>query len=215
MLGIALSTVARKLVYLGEQAALRQAEARRSREEAGKLVQAFQFDEMESFERSKCLPLSILLAVEQKTRKVLGFRVCSMPAKGPLARISREKYGKRADHRARSAKALFAEIRPLIAKTAHLTTDQNPKYPGWIKPHFPEVRHRTVKGQRGCVVGQGELKKIGFDPLFSLNHTAAMFRANVNRLIRKTWCTTKRPDRLIAHLAIYIDYHNSTLTAPV
>jgi len=40
-----------------------------------------------------------------------------------------------------------------------------------------EATHRTVKGRRGSIAGQGELKKIGFDPLFSLNHTCAMLRA--------------------------------------
>lgn len=76
------------------------------------------------------------------------------------------------------------------------------------------VQHKRVKGRRGCVVGQGELKRGGRDPLFALNHTAAMLRANVNRLFRRTWCTTKRMDRLKAHLMIYIDFHNTVLTAP-
>jgi hypothetical protein len=47
---------------------------------------------------------------------------------------------------------------------------------------IPGAVHTTVKGRHGCVVGQGELKKIVFDPLFSFNHTAAMARANINRL---------------------------------
>jgi hypothetical protein len=34
--------------------------------------------------------------------------------------------------------------------------------------------------------GNGELKKIGFDPLFSFNHTAAMLRDSVSRLVRQT-----------------------------
>jgi hypothetical protein len=61
------------------------------------------------------------------------------------------------------------------------------------------------------VVGQGELKKVGRDPLFSLNHTCAMLRANLNRLFRRTWCTTKRIDRLEAHLWIYVRFHNEVL----
>jgi len=61
------------------------------------------------------------------------------------------------------------------------------------------------------VVGQGELKRGGYDPLFSLNHTAAMIRANINRLFRRTWCTSKRIDRLEGHLLLYTDYHNRVL----
>jgi len=42
-----------------------------------------------------------------------------------------------------------------------------------------------------------------------------MLRANVNRLIRRTWCTTKRIDRLVDHLTIYADYHNRLLIKPI
>ncbi|HXH76731.1 MAG TPA: hypothetical protein VNJ08_17305, partial [Bacteriovoracaceae bacterium] len=58
---------------------------------------------------------------------------------------------------------------------------------------------------------QGELKKVRFDPLFMVNHTCALLRANVNRLIRKTWCTTKDPARLKDHLDVFVYYYNEIL----
>lgn len=83
---------------------------------------------------------------------------------------------------------------------------------GWLpSEEIPQASHQTHKGRRGAVVGQGELKKIGFDPLFSLNHTCAMLRANISRLVRRTWATTKRADRLKDHLFVYMDVHNSEL----
>ena len=63
------------------------------------------------------------------------------------------------------------------------------------------------------MTGQGELKKLRFDPLFALNHTCAMLRANINRLFRRTWCTTKKKERLEQHLAVYMDFHNRILLA--
>jgi transposase-like protein len=204
-------TVVRKFLFLAKQAELEQKKYLKALA-LGPKLRSIQFDEMESFERSKCLPLSIPLVVEEKTRKILGFRVASMPAKGALASLSREKYGKRTNERPQKVHNLFCELLPLIDPHAQVTTDQNPHYPGWLKPHFPHIIHRTVKGKRGCITGQGELKKVGFDPLFDLNHTCAMFRANVNRLFRKTWCTTKKPDRLEAHLHLYVQAHNFTLT---
>ena len=48
------------------------------------------------------------------------------------------------------------------------------------------------------MTGQGELRDKRFDPMFALNHTCAMLRANINRLFRRTWCTSKRIDRPIA-----------------
>ena len=79
---------------------------------------------------------------------------------------------------------------------------------------FPEATHWTTRGRRGCVVGQGELKAGGFDPLFSLNHSFAMLRANINRLFRRTWNTTKKPERLALHIALYVLYHNWVLINP-
>jgi hypothetical protein len=176
-------------------------------------ISEVQFDEMETFEHTKCKPLSIGLIVEAKSRRILGLSVASMPANGPLAKLSYRKYGPRKDLRAQEACGLLARVRPrLHREQLTISTDQKPAYPFWIRPHFPQARHKTYKGRRGCIVGQGELKKVGFDPLFSLNHTAAMIRANVNRLARRTWCTTKRPDRLLAHLYLYAAFHNSVLT---
>ncbi|MCP4050867.1 MAG: transposase, partial [bacterium] len=74
--------------------------------------------------------------------------------------------------------------------------------------------HEKSKGEKGCVAGQGELKKVRIDPLFAINHTLAMLRANINRLVRKTWCTTKKPERLLDHLAIYTWFHNTKLIQP-
>ena len=212
LLGIDRKTVVRKFLFLASQAKKSRLAYLERIQASGNKVEELEFDEMETFERSKCLPLSIPLVVESKTRKILGFGVAVMPAKGLLASISLKKYGRRQDHRPEAADALFKELRGAISENPLIRTDKNPKYPSWLKPHFENARHTTTKGRRGCVVGQGELKRGGFDPLFSLNHTAAMFRANVNRLARRTWATTKRPDYLLAHLEIYAAYHNFVLT---
>jgi len=169
------------------------------------------WDEMETFEHSKCLPLSIPLVVEPKTRRILGFRVASMPAKGLLAEISRKRYGRRKDERPGKVQSLWEGLAPQLPPDVEIVSDQNPKYPGWVRAVIPQAELKAFKGRRGCIVGQGELKRGGFDPLFDLNHTCAMLRANISRLVRRTWCTTKRKDRLEAHIEIYAQYHNSVL----
>lgn len=52
------------------------------------------------------------------------------------------------------------------------------------------------------------MKKNNNDPLFAINHALAMLRANINRLIRKTWCTSKKIERLKDHLDIFTYYFN-------
>lgn len=175
---------------------------------------AWEFDDLETFEHSKCKPLSVIQAVDSRTRRILGFRVASMPAKGLLARKAREKYGPRLDQRAEFRKELFEEIAALVSPDAVIRSDESPHYPADVAKHFPDSVHDRFKGRRGCVTGQGELKRGGYDPLFSLNHTFAMLRANINRLFRRTWCTTKLQRCLTLHIAIYAVRHNLDLIRP-
>ena len=135
-----------------------------------------------------------------------------MPAKGPLSDIARKKYGYRKDERPAGWNAFFQDLKGVVHPEARFLSDENPHYPRHLKRHFPNAEHATTPGARGCVAGQGELKKLVHDPLFSLNHTCAMLRANMNRLFRRTWSTTKTVQGLIDHLSVYIRYHNTVLT---
>jgi len=207
ILSIDRKTVVRKFIFLGHFA---EALLKHQKFHSNPISQ-MQFDDLESFEHTKLKPISVILAVENKTRKILGFRVAKMPAKGLLAKKALKKYGPRADERKKARRDLFAELKPLIHEKALIESDENPHYVKDVKEFFSTATHRVFKGQRGCVVGQGELKAVGYDPLFSLNHTFAMLRANINRLFRKTWNTTKKPERLKLHINLYTLYHNHFL----
>jgi hypothetical protein len=199
-------TVARRLISLGKWANLDL-----FFQTAFSKVYEMEFDDLETIEHSKYKPVSVLLAVEAGTRRILGFRVASMPAKGLLSKKAFKKYGRRKDERSPRRKELFRELAPVLADGAIIRSDSNPYYRKDVKEFFPKCHHVQILGVRGALTGQGELKKTFFDPIFSLNHTCAMFRANVARLIRKTWCTTKKIERLNDHLAIYAVYHNRHL----
>ena len=204
-------TVARKLVRLSHFANILQDQ--RLAASKGSVSVAV-FDEMETFEHTKCKPLSVTLAVEAQTRRILGFAVSQMPAKGKLAHIARKKYGPRLDERPQGRAKLFTQLQDLVHANAVIRSDQNPHYPADVERFFPQALHLTVKGKRGAISGQGELKKVKFDPLFSLNHTCAQLRADMSRLIRRTWCTTKLVQGLELHLAIAALYHNQHLLLP-
>lgn len=169
-----------------------------------------EFDDLETFEHSKCKPLSITLAVESGTRRILGFSVSKTRAKGLLIHKAK-KYEPRWDTRTQGRRELFQKIQGLVEEQVVIKSDQNPHYEKDVKEFFPRARYLKFSGQRGAKTGQGELKKIVFDPLFSLNHTCAKMRADMNRLIRRTWCTTKKAENLYFHLAIFANYHNQHL----
>ena len=208
LLGISPTTVARRVVRFGDYARRRLASDRRR---SGRSVHVAVFDEMESFEHSRCKPLSMAVAVEQGSRRILGVAVSQMPAKGHLARISRKKYGPRADHRGGGIRYILRCVRTVASRPLLLKSDKCPRYPGQVLKILPRAVHETFKGRRACTVGMGEMKVGGFDPLFSLNHTCAMFRDNLKTLSRRTWCTTKRQGRLEDLMNVYATYHNQVI----
>jgi len=201
-------TVKRKLIYLAKKARILHQKRLKN---LSNQVSHLQFDDLITIEHTKLKPLTVTLAVDAKQRIILGAEVGQIPAFGLLAEKSRKKYGYRKSQHKDAIKRLFENIKDTIKKDALIKSDEHHLYPQFVKKFFPLADHKQHKGERGCVVGQGELKKVHFDPLFMLNHSCAMFRANINRLVRKTWCTTKDPKSLKDHLDIYIEFHNRYL----
>ncbi len=200
-------TTTRKFLFLG----LKSEFLFRTQNYRKKRASFFQFDDLETFESTKCKPLSVTLAVEQGTRRILGIEVSQMSAKGRLVHQALARYGHRKDHRREGRRRLFRQLKDLVEEEAVIQSDSNPYYQKDVEKYFPKAKYIQFKGKRGASTGQGELKKVHYDPIFSLNHTCAMLRANINRLFRKTWCTTKKKERLHAHLMIYAQFHNETL----
>ena len=201
-------TVAKKLTFLG--GICRKRLERDRAQYSG--IEHIQFDELQTIEHTKCKPLSVAVAVAKKERKILGFQVSKMPATGHLAKISCKKYGKRPDERMRGMRQLFDELSGFLRPTASFSSDECSFYKGGVRRYFPQANYTQYKGQKGCVAGQGELKKVLFDPIFTINHTFAMMRDGISRLTRRTWNTTKKIHCLIDHISIYIWMHNTKKT---
>jgi len=203
--GVNIKTVAARLVWQAKQSRKKNVLYLNALIEQNGPIECVQFDDLITFEHTKCKPLTVPIAVIDGVRVPLYFKVASIPAFGLLAKISREKYGKRADTSRRERRKLFGKLAKLLPPDVVFKTDGHEHYTTLIKQFFPEAKHEVFKSVRGSVVGQGELKKTRFDNLFSVNHTFATIRAKVNRLNRRTWCTTKNPERLADHIDIFID----------
>ena len=198
-------TVERKMLYLGLK-------ARRSHQRFLCIqkckVTHLQFDDLLTTEHSKLKPLTVSIAVDADRRTILSAKVEQIGAFGHLADLSRKKYGYRKNKHKDSLRRMFEAITPCVHPLARVESDEHKRYPEFVREFLPGTNYLQHKGGRGCIAGQGELKKLGYDPLFILNHSCAMLRANINRLFRKTWCTTKSPARLQIHLDIFIEYYN-------
>lgn len=208
LLGIDRKTVARRIPYFAAKARLELAQ-----QAAPEPCSEIYLDELITFEHTRCKPLAVCMAVS-KQRKILSFAVSSMPPIGKnLKKISLRKYGKRPNHRRKGLKSCLEELQPYVGKNTVFISDEEPSYPALIARQHPGHEHRRHPSKRAVIAGQGELKDHSFDPLFAINHTFAMLRANLARLVRRTWVTTKKASRLEEFIQIYMAAHNLDLIA--
>ena len=208
LLGVHRRTVERKLPFLADRC--RRLNHRHLQKFKGR-VHNIQIDDLITKENSKLKPLSVSIAVDEDRRMILALEVSQIPAFGHLSKLALKKYGHRKDDHFDGLTRLFQSIAPIVSSEVLIKSDEHKIYPGFISAYLPRANHKMFKSERGCIAGQGELKKVHFDPLFIINHTCALLRANVNRLIRKTWCTTKCPKRLKDHLDVFMYFYNQNL----
>lgn len=172
---------------------------------------AFQFDELITFEHTKCKPLSIAIAVSKPDQKILGFRVSTMPATGRFEKASKIKYGFRQDLRKQSLGELLKELSLFLPKKIKISCDQCYFYEPLVKKYVPQSNLSQHKSRRPKDYGQGDLKQGKNDPIFHINQSLAMLRSHIRRLIRETWVTTKKTRALIDHLTIYAWAYNNAI----
>ena len=165
--GISKCTVAARLPFLADRA---RAEHARWLALHGPFTHV-QFDDLETFEHTKCKPLTVPAVVDKDSQRVIGFSVAQIPAKGLLAAVSRAKYGYRPDKGRAARMALFKSLTPYISPTAIFESDQHPHYSIMMKRYFLEATHLSYQSRRATATGQGELKRVGFDHLFSINQS--------------------------------------------
>lgn len=203
LLGINRKTVARKFLFLAEQARLAHSAYLENQR-----CDSVQLDEMESFEHTRLKPLSIVLAVSPEM-KILCANVASMSYRGSLAHIALRKYGYRKDERSQVLVDSLNQIKPAVVPKSHIATDANPRYPkpiqAILKPKLLTQHHSKLSHP----VKRLALRRRNHqDPLFAVNHTAAKIRHDLSRMARRVWTTTKLSQRLQAHLYLYIAFHN-------
>ena len=199
-------TVERKLKFLAMKARLTQKAFLESLK--SQKLQNLQFDDLITIEHTKLKPLSVPIVVDPISRKIIGFEVATIGAFGHLAKISKKKYGRRLNDHKEKLIDLFEKIKPVVDDQVLIRSDEHKTYHDIVKYYFPESHYQQYKSRKAYIAGQGEMKIGGNDPLFFINHTCAMLRANINRLIRRSWCTTKKPERLKDHLDIFVSFYN-------
>lgn len=200
ILGLTYKNTYLKFLWLSSQAQLAKAQLTFN-------AKSLYFDEMETIHHTKCKPLSIGLIVNDEYL-ILDAQVAEMPAKGRLAAFSVQKYGIRKDCREAMLQTLFKETHSkLRVSPLEIFSDAKSSYRKFVQEFFPSSKYETysrVNADRHRDRLHEKSQKKRFDPLFPVNQRCAKLRSDIKRLVRRSWCTTKKPENLQRHLDLYI-----------
>ena len=168
-------------------------------------------DELETFERNRRLePVTVPFLVDASRFFVVGVEPDTLPARGHLRLRDRErklalerKRGRRRNHSNRAVGRVLATWARAHAadRTPYLITDRKSTYARQFMKAFPERGRRHVRVDSKASRTRG-------NPLFPVNHTLAMARDQVSRLVRRSWGASKCRHRLRDHLWIWVAWRN-------
>ena len=211
ILGVAYNTVLHRFVWLGEQARIRHQEILANPPDNIDIKTGrIQFDEMQTYERNKYKKLTIALAVRWKTGQILSARVAPMsPSMKPAKHITQEQLDKwKTFNKQRQAclEALTEAAQFRKEGQILIETDRLSSYKNLINEAFQD-NYKHVGKSREEDAEDAAIKN-PHDPLAQINFICAKLRADLSRLARRTWTTTKKAENLQAHLDLYIAFHN-------
>lgn len=208
LLGIDRGTVARRQRSLGE--ACRRFHAAAMAEGQG-LAGRFSMDEMETFETDRLLrPVTIPVLIQLQSLFVVHAESAPLPSRGRLdaARQLRKmeyekRFGKRRSGSRKAVESTLLQLRSAMRETEelHLVTDRKSSYRTLVQQYFRERFGSHVQESSRRKRNRG-------NPLFAINHTLAMLRDGVSRLVRRNWGVSKLRTRLDPHLWVWIGYRN-------
>ena len=228
-IGVARRTILKRLLWLGQKIKrIHQYELAHGifkREQ----LSMFQFDEMETFISSKLKTVSVPLAVARirdpdkevkNPRKravqkryrplIIDIGVAKRNAKGHIAQLSQQKYPgwvnlRNKKDRKNSLLKILRTVVSVAPPIFHVTSDSDRGLIGAAKEIkktiAPGLNHHKIKSRKIDINKQ-------YDPMFYLNHACARIRADLCRMRRRTWATSKKIENLEAHLWCYVAWNN-------
>ena len=170
----------------------------------------FQLDELETFETSRRLcPVTMPVMIELHSYFVLHVEVAPLPPRGKPRRkeLERRLERERAEGRRRSGSRDAVErcFRVLASvRTSQpdlwISTDHKSTYGPLLRMVMPPVYHHARHSSTA--------RRDRANPLFPINHTLAMLRDGLSRLVRRSWGASKRREWLERHAWVWIAYRN-------
>lgn len=166
-------------------------------------------DELETYMAAHWQQFSLTMVVRAKpqTNPRTGKRVYQVLAFG-AARHTTTMIGYPWVHHERATviPQVLQAVAPSLKARATIATDGATEYPKWIAQHLPGVKHEVHVAKNPAT--SHKASKSVYDPLFAINHTFARLRADLPRLHRTTWTTTKSLAEFERHVWLWVAWNN-------
>ncbi len=177
----------------------------------GKIDGIFQLDELETFETHRLArPVTVPVLIERKSYFVLHTEAAPMGPRGRLNPAAQKRkeidealYGKRRSGSRDAVKHAFELLRKVLPQESYLNiqTDRKSTYRSLLRLIFND--------SLGSHVRESSRRRRDYsNVLFPINHTLAMMRDGISRLVRRSWGASKLRERLEEHMAIWMVYRN-------
>ncbi|MBK7641635.1 MAG: hypothetical protein IPJ19_01075 [Planctomycetes bacterium] len=170
----------------------------------------FLLDELETYEHNRRLkPLTVPVLVHKPSYCILYATVGKLPPRRPLSKANLRKLAaleraegtRRSESRTKVAEC-FDVLEAITQKSGAVAvrTDEKHTYRALLQERFGErlLHSRT----------NSKVRRTFRNPLFAVNHTFAMLRDGLSRLVRRTWAGSKEREKLEWHLWIYAAWRN-------
>ena len=210
VLGCSRKTVAHRLELLGEHCRdfhLRRLALAR---EGGGLRGVFQLDELETFEHSRRLaPVTMPVLIERKSFFVVDLESARLPCRGRLSERDRlEKQEREREHGVRRSGSRRAVEKCFETLASHHAKDGRVCVETDRKSTYTTILARRFRARLAHERHSSKAKRDYQNPLFPINHTLAMMRDGISRLVRRTWAASKLRERLERHAWIWLVWRN-------
>lgn len=172
---------------------------------------SFSLDELETFEHDRRLrPVTVPVLIHRDTRFIIHVESADLPARGGLSdhdrgrKDARElRYGRRRSGSSVAVDACISALKSIHDSRSmlELVTDRKISYPPIVRKHFGKQLWALLRERSTAT-------RNVLNPLFPINHTLAMMRDQVSRLVRRTWAASKLQAELRHHLWIFVAWRN-------
>jgi hypothetical protein len=210
ILGCSRKTIAHRLQLLGTHCRdfhrwrLSLARAR------GGLVGRFMLDELETFEHSRRLqPVTMPVLIERKSYFIVDLKTAPLPCRGRLSEKDRQKkkereagWGVRRSGSREAVERCFDTLAKLHVPRGPVLVETD------MKSSYRTILPKRFGSRLAHERHSSKTKRDYANPLFPINHTLAMMRDGISRLVRRNWGASKLRARLELHAWIWVVWRN-------